>query len=572
MPTRNLAVLVILLVMLATPARANFSLGQNLFAAGDYTGALEAWRPLAEAGDTRAQYSLGVIYEKGLGVGKDIAKAAEWYRKAADQGYAPAITALRAAKRRLGPPPSAKPSPRPKPKVATPPRPKAMSERDHIELLVREMLRQADLHLRAGVLEHGDVDVADEGGGYRAEIESLSFTDGRGSRIDIGDVVLHFARQGDRYYRITPRIPKSLKFYEQGGSPPSQIRIGSQRGEFVWDRDLEIMVDMDMTYGDMRIVDEKGREKARFGEMSMTSDLVEKGGRWSGPMALRIRDVEASEKNAGSFRLGELAFVVRVENLDMVRYARLSRGLASGETTPDRLLQGFGQLLSGFSVAFSFDDLVAGPTGQPPARLQRLEYGLSLSGIDRPLASLAMRYGHRGLAGQAPVVPLQVPREAGLALTLDRLPIETVVKAGVAALLEYWFFGEVASGSAVYNELRAALTEARTELRIEDGALAAPDYLIGLAGNFAADAQAILGISGQARLTVAGLNGILAQFRAGRPAPKRPEMSLENVLRQMGRRSADGQTYAYDISVDRQGKFLINGQSAAPLMAAMFAN
>ncbi len=81
-----------------------------------------------------------------------------------------------------------------------------------------------------------------------------------------------------------------------------------------------------------------------------------------------------------------------------------------------------------------------------------------------------------------------------------------------------------------------------------------------------------MGISGQARLTLAGLEGILAQFRAGRPAPKRPEMSLENVVRQMGRRSADGRTYAYDISVDRQGQFLINGQSSAPLMAAMFAN
>ena len=40
----------------------------------------------------------------------------------------------------------------------------------------------------------------------------------------------------------------------------------------------------------------------------------------------------------------------------------------------------------------------------------------------------------------------------------------------------------------------------------------------------------------------------------------------------MGRRSADGGTYAYDISVDRKGQFLINGQSAAPLMAAIFAN
>lgn len=37
--------------------------------------------------DKEAQYQIGVMYERGIGVEKDQAKAAEWYEKSAWQGY-----------------------------------------------------------------------------------------------------------------------------------------------------------------------------------------------------------------------------------------------------------------------------------------------------------------------------------------------------------------------------------------------------------------------------------------------------------------------------------------------------
>lgn len=48
----------------------------------------------AEKGNAEAQYFLGNIYDFGDGQNRSLAKAAEWYRKAADQGYAPAQRSL----------------------------------------------------------------------------------------------------------------------------------------------------------------------------------------------------------------------------------------------------------------------------------------------------------------------------------------------------------------------------------------------------------------------------------------------------------------------------------------------
>ena len=50
----------------------------------------DAMRAAAEAGDARAQTTLGYCYAVGRGVPQDLTVAVLWYRKAAEGGYAPA--------------------------------------------------------------------------------------------------------------------------------------------------------------------------------------------------------------------------------------------------------------------------------------------------------------------------------------------------------------------------------------------------------------------------------------------------------------------------------------------------
>src|SRR5215472_6762814 len=50
----------------------------------------EALKAQADNGDPQAQLSLGSLYISGTGVTRDLAKAAKWHRKAAEQGLAKA--------------------------------------------------------------------------------------------------------------------------------------------------------------------------------------------------------------------------------------------------------------------------------------------------------------------------------------------------------------------------------------------------------------------------------------------------------------------------------------------------
>jgi hypothetical protein len=64
--------------------------GQSAYAAGRFVDALRTWRPRAEAGDARAEFGLGLLYDIGEGVEQDAAEALKWYRRAAEAGYIPA--------------------------------------------------------------------------------------------------------------------------------------------------------------------------------------------------------------------------------------------------------------------------------------------------------------------------------------------------------------------------------------------------------------------------------------------------------------------------------------------------
>jgi hypothetical protein len=55
----------------------------------------------ARGGDAEAQYQLGILYERGLGVPRDFASAQRWYREAAGQGHMPALVALETLMTRL---------------------------------------------------------------------------------------------------------------------------------------------------------------------------------------------------------------------------------------------------------------------------------------------------------------------------------------------------------------------------------------------------------------------------------------------------------------------------------------
>lgn len=68
-------------------AKSQYELGNLYEKQHSYVKAAECWRKSAEQGYAPAEVSLGYAYGTARGVGRNIATAISWYRKAAEQGY-----------------------------------------------------------------------------------------------------------------------------------------------------------------------------------------------------------------------------------------------------------------------------------------------------------------------------------------------------------------------------------------------------------------------------------------------------------------------------------------------------
>ena len=68
------------LLLVATHALAGpYEDGVAAYDRSEYSTALQLWLPLAQQGHPAAQFNIGILYEKGLGIASDLGEAARWY-------------------------------------------------------------------------------------------------------------------------------------------------------------------------------------------------------------------------------------------------------------------------------------------------------------------------------------------------------------------------------------------------------------------------------------------------------------------------------------------------------------
>ena len=82
-------------ILLSTSAIAQgteslYRQGKSLYDAKNYKQAFPKLKAAAEKGHKKAQYRVGLCYDKGRGVAEDDAQAVAWYQKSAAQDYAKA--------------------------------------------------------------------------------------------------------------------------------------------------------------------------------------------------------------------------------------------------------------------------------------------------------------------------------------------------------------------------------------------------------------------------------------------------------------------------------------------------
>ncbi|WP_428331795.1 SPOR domain-containing protein [Novosphingobium sp.] len=84
---RSIGAAVLLGLMVAGPAQADVKEGVDAWSRGDYDTAVQQWQIPANKGDADAMFNMGQAYKLGRGVPRDMGKAEDYYRRAAQKGH-----------------------------------------------------------------------------------------------------------------------------------------------------------------------------------------------------------------------------------------------------------------------------------------------------------------------------------------------------------------------------------------------------------------------------------------------------------------------------------------------------
>jgi len=91
---KNFTVLLMLFLSTTVYAAGDYFAGYAAYQSKDYYNAYKEWAGAAEAGDPRAMYRIGKMFEKGVGLPKQPAYAKKMYRSAANKGHKASIKTL----------------------------------------------------------------------------------------------------------------------------------------------------------------------------------------------------------------------------------------------------------------------------------------------------------------------------------------------------------------------------------------------------------------------------------------------------------------------------------------------
>jgi len=92
MKTR-MVLLVVLMLFVSTPVRADLKQGMSAYDRGDYVTAFKELKAAAEQGDAEAQMMLGILYAEGEGTLQNYVEAHKWFNLSAAHGHAQARNA-----------------------------------------------------------------------------------------------------------------------------------------------------------------------------------------------------------------------------------------------------------------------------------------------------------------------------------------------------------------------------------------------------------------------------------------------------------------------------------------------
>ncbi len=460
--------------------------------------------------------------------------------------------------------------------------------------------RQAAASNGATLETQGDVLVEPNGRFHAVTLPHMTLRQQDGAYTEIGMIALNaMAGEQPEELKVTLALPTPIIHYDEAATPLTTIDIGSQSFAGVWHTAFNNFVKIKANYKDIAVADHLEGTQVTIPDTAILFDLSEDAnGLWSGPadFILSGMDIRLDQTGARA-RMEEFKVTSRIEQYDLdaiMRYEENLTALAESYEAGDTPsasgphILGLYNLITGFIGeawdAFDFTVALKGFTlttppipGSPEGNMTIANgaFGFGMNGFRAGSVNMNFDLSYDGfsMSPQTEDYNQATPDRMNIALSINSLPYKEMVELGKSSIES----GAQSPGAAQMVGLQALmvmpqlLTQAQTNLKLEDGFIGNEQYDVKMNATFTADLNAQMGVTGQSSTAIYGLDNLISSLQAaasnedidvGQRAKIAESLKTLGVIKMVGQMGQDDQgrdVRNYEFELNPQGQMMLNG-------------
>lgn len=463
----------------------------------------------------------------------------------------------------------------------------------------------------------GELTVVPQNTYYSVTWPHMYYQEPSGGKIDLG-VIAFNAMPTDKpgYWKMSMALPAAYSFAGPDGTQV-KINIGAQNAVGLFKEDLGWFIKLDANYENITI---DGAEDAlktfRIGSVKISSDFAEDPeGSLTGPAKVAFKDllIEPQDEDI-SIKFGDLGFDYSIRKLKppsliayqekIVKHAETLKALrrseddaasvpddVDGKAVMDMLFDLYSFDLDGFDFRYRAENMeIASNNPENPDfrnfSLTKGHFGFGVDGLKSERdGTLSMDARYEGLAFEPldPDYGGAIPQDVYIGIRAEKIPVQIISSLAQNTITAISTEPQMAqmAGLGFAMKLPAILSQAGTQIVVEDNFIKGALYNASLNGKLTADINAVSSAVGKFKGLFEGLDALYALATKNAANPDLDDaQSFADLVKTLDMIKAFGKpatgpngkpAYAYEIELTPQGQFLINGQSMgnAPEAAPM---
>lgn len=425
----------------------------------------------------------------------------------------------------------------------------------------------------------GDIIIEQAENYYSVTLPKMTYRTANQRKVALGFISINAVpTKNPDDWKMSVTLPSKIQFIGKQGQKDGEINLGKQQMQGVWNATLNSFSKFKAQYDDVVISDQKQTGRGVIEEITIMGDLEEKDGKWSGPSRFALKNVKMEKDGKTHFSIKDIDMDFNQVDYDPKnREIMIQKIKEANEQNKDIDLSEIMKLYgSDYTMAMNIKDIV----GDIPATKKRpkpLTFSMkeasfkmkSESNKDQKV-NYELQLGYEGL--KANDLDKYAPSQFNLDLSLANLPVKEIrdMASGMNISRDNPNSAKVAALQGMMT-LPQILSKAGTTLKIEDTGLSNDNYGADISGDFKATPTSPLGIIGDMKLKINGLDKIAADLEKRKEGAEENDVSkinstLKNIQAIQLFAEKKGDTDLLHFTVGEEGKVLINGKDISLLM------